>query len=137
MIERPETRFAWNGDVALAYQVIGDGPVDLVYLQGYCSNVDVNWESPHLARFLNGLAGLGRLIVMDRRGWGCSDRFSPSDVPPLETLTDDLLVVMDAVGSERAAIFGSFETGPLVMMFAATHPSGRPPCCSARRSPLG
>jgi class 3 adenylate cyclase len=121
-MERPETRFAWNGDVALAYQVIGDGPVDLVYLQGYCSNVDMNWESPYLARFLNGLAGLGRLIVMDRRGWGCSDRFSPSDVPPLETLTDDLLVVMDAVGSERAAIFGSFETGPLVMMFAATHP---------------
>lgn len=121
-MERPETRFAWNGDIALAYQVIGDGPVDLVYLQGYCSNVDMNWESPYLARFLNGLAGLGRLIVMDRRGWGCSDRFSPSDVPPLETLTDDLLVVMDAVGSERAAIFGSFETGPLVMMFAATHP---------------
>ena len=121
-MERPETKFAWNGDVALAYQVIGDGPVDLVYLQGYCSNVDMNWESPYLARFLNGLAGLGRLIVMDRRGWGCSDRFSPSDVPPLETLTDDLLVVMDAVGSERAAIFSSFDPGSLVMMFAATHP---------------
>jgi class 3 adenylate cyclase len=121
-VERPETRFAWNGDVALAYQVIGDGLVDLVYLQGYCSNVDMNWESPYLARFLNGLAGLGRLIVMDRRGWGCSDRFSPTDVPPLEALTDDLLVVMDAAGSERAAIFSSFETGSLVMMFAATHP---------------
>jgi len=121
-MEIPETKFAWNGDVALAYQVIGDGPVDIVYLQGYCSNVDMNWESPHLARFMNGLAGLGRLIVMDRRGWGCSDRFSPTDVPPLETLTDDLLVVMDAAVSERAAIFGSFETGSLVMMFAATHP---------------
>jgi class 3 adenylate cyclase len=120
--QRPETKFAWNGDVALAYQVIGEGPVDLVYLQGYCSNVDMNWESPYLARFLNGLAGLGRLIVMDRRGWGCSDRFSPTGVPPLETLTADLLVVMDAVGSERAAIFGSTETGPLVMMFAASHP---------------
>ena len=136
-MEIPETKFAWNGDVALAYQVIGDGPVDIVYLQGYCSNVDMNWESPHLARFMNGLAGLGRLIVMDRRGWGCSDRFSPTDVPPLETLTDDLLVVMDAAVSERAAIFGSFETGSLVMMFAATHPSERPRCCFARRSPPG
>ncbi len=121
-MDRPETQYAWNGDVALAYQVFGEGPVDLVYLQGYCSNVDMNWESPYLARFLNGLAGLGRLIVMDRRGWGCSDRFSPTDVPAIEALTDDLLVVMDAAGSERAAIFGSYETGPLVMMFAATHP---------------
>ena len=120
--KRPDTRFAWNGDIALAYQVLGDGPVDIVYLQGYCSNVDMNWESPYLARFLHGFAGLGRLIVMDRRGWGCSDRFSPSDVPVLETLTDDLLVVMDAVGSERAAIFATWETGPLVIMFAATHP---------------
>jgi len=122
MVQRPETNYAWNGDVALAYQVIGEGPIDLVYLQGYCSNVDMSWESPHLARFLNGLAGISRLIVMDRRGWGCSDRFSPTDVPPLETLTDDLLVVMDAVGSERAAIFATWENGPLVIMFAATHP---------------
>ena len=71
MSSRPETAFAWNGDVALAYQVVGKGPVDFVYLQGFSSNIDMHWESPHLARFLNGLAGLGRLIVMDRRGWGC------------------------------------------------------------------
>lgn len=122
MVPRPETRFAWNGDVALAYQVVGDGPLDIVYLQGYCSNVDMNWESPHLTRFLTGLAGLGRLIVMDRRGWGCSDRFSPTDVPPLETLTADLQVVLDAVGSERAVILTSFENSCLVMLFAATHP---------------
>jgi pimeloyl-ACP methyl ester carboxylesterase len=84
--DHPETKYAWNGDVALAYQVFGDGPTDIVYLQGYCSNVDMNWESPHLARFLRGLAGLGRLIPTDRRGWGCSDRFSPTDVPPFETM---------------------------------------------------
>ena len=122
MTRRPETRYAWNGDVALAYQVVGAGSVDLVYLQGYCSNIDMNWDSPHLARFLKGLAGFGRLIVMDRRGWGCSDRFSPTDVPPFETLTDDLQVVMDAAGSERAVIFTSFENATLVMLFAATHP---------------
>lgn len=104
MVRRPETEFAWNGDAALAYQVIGDGPVDLVYLQGFLSNVDMNWDSPYLSRFLKGLAGFGRLILTDPRGWGCSDRFSPSDVPALETLTDDLGTVMDAVGSERAAI---------------------------------
>jgi class 3 adenylate cyclase len=122
MARRPETRYAWNGDVALAFQIVGDSTPDLVYLQGFCSNIDMHWESPHLARFLDGLAGLGRLIVMDRRGWGCSDRFSPTDVPPLETLTDDLQVVMDAVGSERAVIMTSFENASLVMMFAATHP---------------
>ncbi len=122
MIERHETDYAWNGDVALAYQVIGDGPLDIVYLQGFMSNVDVNWESPYLARFLSGLAGLGRLIMTDRRGWGCSDRFSPTDVAPIETLTDDLLVVMDAVGSERVAFVSSDDATPTVMMLAATHP---------------
>ena len=122
MNDRPETKFAWNGDVALAYQVIGDGPIDIVYLQGMVSNIDLNWESPHLARFLKGLSGFGRLIIMDRRGWGCSDRFSPTDVPPFETLTDDLLSVMDAAGSDRAAIFASLECTAMVMMFAATHP---------------
>src|SRR5215468_4851945 len=66
-MDRPETRFAWTGDVSLAYQVCGDGPTDLVYLQGYCSNVDVNWESPSLSRFLRGLAEHARLIVTDRR----------------------------------------------------------------------
>jgi class 3 adenylate cyclase/pimeloyl-ACP methyl ester carboxylesterase len=121
-VQRPETAFAWNGDVALAYQVVGDGPIDLVYLQGFCSNIDLHWESPHLARFLDGLAALGRLIVTDRRGWGCSDRFSPTDVPPLESLTDDLQTVLDAVGSERAVVITSFETASLVLMFAAAHP---------------
>jgi hypothetical protein len=62
----PDTRYAWNGDVALAYQIFGDGPTDLVYLQGWISNVELNWESPYLARFLRGLASLGRLVMSDR-----------------------------------------------------------------------
>ena len=122
MRPRPETRYAWNGDVALAYQVFGAGPVDLVYAQGYTSHVDFNWESPHLARFLRGLGERARVIHTDRRGWGCSDRFSPGDIAPLEVQADDLVVVMDAVGSERAVIFVSNDTAPTGVLFAATYP---------------
>jgi class 3 adenylate cyclase len=120
--ERPETRYAWNGDVALAYQVIGDGPVDLIYYQGFVSHVDLNWDGPALSRFLRGLAKHARVIITDRRGWGCSDRFAPSGVPPLETFTGDLIAVMEAVGSERAAIFATAQCGPVTALFAATHP---------------
>ncbi len=122
MARRPETRYAWNGDVALAYQVFGAGPVDLVYLQGYTSHVDLNWESQYLARFLRGLGERARVIHTDRRGWGCSDRFSPGDVSPLEVQVDDLVAVMDAAGSERAVIFTSNDTVPTGVMFAATYP---------------
>lgn len=118
----PTTRYAWNGDVALAYQVLGDGPVDLVYYQGLESHVDLNWESPRLSRFLRGLAKTSRVIITDRRGWGCSDRFAPSDVPPLETFSDDLIAVMDEVGSQRAVIFATAQCGVLAAMFAASHP---------------
>ena len=117
-MQRPRTRFAWNGDVSLAYQVCGDGPTDLVYLQGYCSNVDVNWESPRLARFLLGLAAHARLIITDRRGWGCSERFTPGDVPDVDTLTDDILAVMQAAGSERA----TYECATVASLF--TVPDG-------------
>ncbi len=122
MSDRPETKYAWNGDVALAYQVFGNGPVDLVYCQGYTSHVDLNWESRHLAGFLTGLGKLARVIHMDRRGFGCSDRFSPGDVAPLEIQVDDLVTVMDAAGSERAVVFGSWETGLTSMLLAATFP---------------
>ena len=121
-MEIPETRYAWNGDVALAYQAFGDGPVDLVYMQGFTSHVDLNWGSPYLARFLRGLGQQARVIHTDRRGWGCSDRFSPGDVAPLEVQVDDLIAVMDAAGSERAVILGSWETGMPAMLFAATYP---------------
>ena len=121
-METPHIQYAWNGDVALAYQVFGEGPVDLLYLQGYCSHLDLAWESPYLARFLGGLGAQARVIATDRRGWGLSDRFSPDAVPPMETLTDDLLTVMDSAGSSRAVVFGSWDCGVLAMLFAATHP---------------
>ncbi len=121
-MDRPETRFAWNGDVSLAYQVCGDGPTDLVYLQGYCSNVDMNWESPYLSRFLRGLTGHAHLIVTDRRGWGCSERFTPGHVPDVDTLTDDLLAVLKAARSERASIMATYESAIVASLFAATYP---------------
>ena len=121
-MEIPTTRYAWNGDVALAYQVVGEGVADLVCLQGFCSHIDLGWESPYLSAFLQGLARTSRLILTDRRGWGCSDRFSVNDVPAFETMSDDLLTVLDAVGSERTAIFATSECTPLAALFAATYP---------------
>ncbi len=121
-MDRPETRFAWNGDVSLAYQVCGDGTTDLVYLQGYCSNVDMNWESPYLSRFLRGLVGHARLLVTDRRGWGCSERFTPGYVPDVDILTDDILAVMEAAGSERASILATYESTIVASLFAAVYP---------------
>ena len=121
-VDRPETMYAWNGDVALAYQVVGEGPIDLLYLQGWASNIDLAWDSPYLASFLRGLASHGRLILTDRRGWGSSDRFSPSDVPAFEALTDDLLAIMDVVGSERPVVLASAECAPVAVLLAATYP---------------
>ena len=121
-MDRPETRFAWNGDVALAYQVLGDGPADLLYLSGWVSNVELNWDHPLMARFLRGLAHGRRLIVTDPRGTGCSDRGTPRDIPQLETRMDDIVAVMDAVGSERVAILATNEMAFVACMFAATYP---------------
>lgn len=121
-VKRPETSYAWNGDVSLAYQVMGDGPTDLLYLQGYCSQVDMNWESPHLAHFLRGLTRHARLIVTDRRGWGCSERFTPGYVPDVDTLTDDILAVLGAVNSERASILATYESTIVASLFAAVYP---------------
>ena len=121
-MNRPETRYAWNGDVSLAYQVVGDADSDLLYLQGYCSNVDMNWESRYLARFLHGLSRHARLIVTDRRGWGCSERFTPGYVPDVDVLTDDILAVMSAVGSEQVSILATYESAIVASLFAATYP---------------
>jgi pimeloyl-ACP methyl ester carboxylesterase/class 3 adenylate cyclase len=117
----PETLFAWRGDVSLAYQVFGEGP-DLLYIPGWLSNVDVMWESPEYEGFLRRLATFSRVIVMDRRGYGCSERFSPHDVDPLEVHVDDAIAVLDAVGSERAAFF-SFDEGAFIgCLLAASRP---------------
>jgi class 3 adenylate cyclase len=121
-VNRPETGYAWNGEVSLAYQVVGQPEPDLLYLQGYCSNVDMNWESRHLANFLRGLARHARLIVTDRRGWGCSERFTPGSVPDVDVLTDDILAVMSEVRSEQVAILATYESAIVASLFAAVYP---------------
>ena len=113
-------QYAWRGDVSLAYQVVGEGRIDLLVCFGHVSNLDVQWESPHLAAFLRSLAGHARLIITDRRGWGLSDRFSPtSPVPALETLAADLEAVLDAAGSDSAAILATVQAGQIAQFFAA------------------
>ena len=121
-VERPETQFAWNGTSALAYQVLGAGAPDLFYLPGYTSNVELNWDHPTMARFLRGLARSRRLIVADPRGLGCSERSTPDDVRPLETMMEDVAVVLDAVKSEKATILASYAGTFVACLFAATYP---------------
>ena len=121
-MERPETQYAWNGDNALAYQVVGDGSSDLLFVPGVVSNVELNWNHPTMARFLRGLARGRRLIVTDMRGFGCSERCSPHDIWQLETVMDDMAVVLDACGSERAAILATHQCAFVANMFAATYP---------------
>ena len=116
----PKTRYARNGDVNIAYQVLGEGPRDLVMAFGYVSNIEVIWEEPMLARFLRRLASCARLILFDKRGTGLSDR--DLEVPSLEIRMDDVCAVMDAAGSERAVLFGVSEGGAMCMLFAATYP---------------
>lgn len=116
----PETRYAQSGDVSIAYQVVGDGPFDLVYAPAFVSHVELAWEIPSLAAYFRRLASFSRLIRFDKRGTGMSDRVG--SLPTLETRMDDLRAVMDAAGSERAAIIGVSEGGPMAILFAATYP---------------
>jgi class 3 adenylate cyclase/pimeloyl-ACP methyl ester carboxylesterase len=116
----PKTRYARSGDLQIAYQIVGDGPFDLVFVPGFVSHIEAIWEEPSSAGFLEHLASFSRLIVFDKRGMGVSDR--PPEPPTLEQGMDDLLAVMDAAGSERAALFGASEGGPMSMLCAATHP---------------
>ena len=116
----PTTRYARSGDVSVAYQVVGEGPVDIVFAPGFISHVELVWEEPLMAPYYERLASFGRLILFDKRGTGLSDPVL--GVATLEERTDDLLAVMDAAGSERAAIFGISEGGSMAALFAATHP---------------
>jgi pimeloyl-ACP methyl ester carboxylesterase len=116
----PEVRFARSGDVSVAYQVVADGPLDLVLVHGWVCSFQPGWEWPALARFYRRLSGMGRLILFDKRGTGLSDRV-PS-IPTLEQRMDDVRAVMDAAGSERAAVLGISEGGPMCALFAATYP---------------
>ena len=120
-MDMPETRYAKSGDVNIAYQVSGSGPFDLVWVQGFVNNVELHWELPGAAQFINRLSSFCRLIRFDRRGTGLSDR----NVDPgttLEQRMDDVRAVMDAAGSHRAALLGLSEGGPMSVMFAATYP---------------
>ena len=119
---RPETRYAKSGDLNIAYQVVGDGPVDLVYVPGWISNVELNWEEPSLAYVLERLAGFSRLIMFDKRGTGLSDPVPQDRLPTLEERMDDVRAVLDAVDSRQSAVFGFSEGGLMSVLFAATYP---------------
>jgi len=119
---QPTPRYARAGDINIAYQVIGDGPVDLVWAWGLASNIEVAWEEPSYAAFLRRLSEFARVVVFDRRGCGLSDREGTAVTPTLEERMDDVIAVLDAVGSETASIFGVSEGGVLAAALAATHP---------------
>src|SRR5438132_10295394 len=119
MPSAPETRYAKSGDVSIAYQIVGDGPIDLVLVPGFVSHLDVDWDDVAHAHFLRRLASFSRLIRFDKRGTGLSDR--PGGLPDLETRMDDVRAVIDAVGSERAALFGYSQCGPMSILFAGTY----------------
>jgi pimeloyl-ACP methyl ester carboxylesterase/DNA-binding CsgD family transcriptional regulator len=121
-VQAPQTRYARSGDVRIAYQVIGHGPIDLVFVPGFVSNLDIHWEEPGYAHLMRRLAGFSRLILLDKRGTGLSDRVDTHHLPSLETRMDDVRAVMDAVGSQRAALLGASEGGPMSILFAATYP---------------
>jgi pimeloyl-ACP methyl ester carboxylesterase len=117
----PPTNYAKSDGVSIAYQVLGDGPIDLVLVLGFATHLELQWESPAFARFFGRISSFSRLIIFDKRGTGLSDPVT--EVPTLEQRVDDVRAVMDAAGSERAAVFGISEGGPMGVLFAATHPA--------------
>ena len=118
----PETRYARSGEVNIAYQVLGDAPLDLVFVMGWVSHLEYFWKEESFARFLRRLACFSRLILFDKRGTGLSDRVPVGELPTLEQRMDDVRCVMEAVGSERAVLCGVSEGGPMSALFAATYP---------------
>ena len=119
----PETKYAKSADYHIAYQAIGTGPLDLVFMHGWISHIEHMWEEPRVARFLDRLASFSRLILIDKRGTGMSDPVPLDRLPTLEERMDDVRAVLDAVGSKRAAFLGTSEAGALSLLFAATYPS--------------
>lgn len=117
---RPKTKYAWSGELYIAYQVFGNGPVDLIFVPGFISQVEHMWDEPAQARFFGRLASFSRVILFDKRGTGLSDRHMKT--PTLEERMDDVLAVMDAEKIKRAALFGVSEGGPMCILFAATYP---------------
>ncbi len=123
-LTRAPVRYTRSGDLNIAYQVTGDGPLDLVLISGFISHLEKDWEEPRHARFLERLGASARLIRFDKRGTGLSDR--PAGLPDLETRMDDVRAVMDAVGSRGAVLFGYSEGAPMAILFAATYPERTP-----------
>ncbi len=116
----PKTRYARIGEVNIAYQMLGDGPIDILIVPGFVSHLDMTWGDPFYVAFVRRLASFGRLIMFDKRGTGLSDPVV--GVPPLEQRMEDVHAVLDAVESERAALIGISEGGPMSILFAATYP---------------
>ena len=122
MARPPATSYAKSGDVHIAYQVVGSGPIDIVFVPGFVSNLDAWWQEPLAARFFSRLASFARVVLFDKRGTGLSDPVPLQELPTLEQRMDDVRAVMDAAGVERAALLGMSEGGPMSLLFAATHP---------------
>jgi pimeloyl-ACP methyl ester carboxylesterase len=120
-VDRVPIRYAKSGDVNIAYQVTGDGPLDLVLVHGFFSHLEVDWEHPASRHLIERLSSFARLIRFDKRGTGLSDR--SVGMPDFEARMDDVRAIMDAAGSERAALFGYSEGGPMCVLFAATYPT--------------
>jgi len=116
----PKTQYARSGDAHIAFQIVGAGPIDLVFVPPFVSNLEVSWEWPPYARFLRRLGSFARLIMLDKRGTGLSDRVT--EAATLEERMDDVRAVMDAAGSQRAVLLGSSEGGPMCIVFAASFP---------------
>lgn len=123
-MERPETRYIAVGDAQVAYQVVGSGPIDLLWCYGLAGHIDLFWLDPLrlTPRFLEGLASFSRLILFDRRGVGASDEAHPGQAPTWEELIEDMTAVLEAVGSKHAAVMANLEAGPSAMLFAAMYP---------------
>ncbi len=117
----PSTRYAQSDGASIAYQVVGDGSLDVVLVLGFATHLELQWELPPLARFFERLSSFSRLVIFDKRGTGLSDPVA--EVPTLEQRVDDVRAVMDAAGSERATLFGISEGGPMSVLFAAAHPA--------------
>jgi pimeloyl-ACP methyl ester carboxylesterase len=120
--EVPPTKFAKLGDDRIAYQVVGDGPLDLLWVPGVGDALDIRWDYAPAASFLWRLASFSRLIMLDRRGMGASDPLPLEALPSWEEFADDALAVLDAVGSERTVLLGPNDAGPTAILFAATRP---------------
>jgi len=122
-MQPPRTRYARSGDVSIAFQVMGNSPIDLIHVPPFISNLELQWQNHNQARYFRRLASFSRLIMFDKRGTGLSDR---TGIASLEERMDDVRAVMDEVGSERAAVFGSSEGGAMALLFAATYPERVP-----------